>query len=131
MFSAPCVDKYGSCSVYKPYCTHPDYKDFLEDQCKKTCNLCPKGKCVSEQSFFGIFNSINDLLILSFSNQRISVNLKCCVFVLVCSDRLSYCQAIKKSCSDPSLQASMEYYCAKTCGKCTGSLRVGRYTDTK
>ena len=127
MFLAPCVDKYDGCNIYKPYCKHPVYKDFVEDQCKKTCDLCPKGKCVSGQSFFGIFNSINELF-SSFSNQRISpLTLSAVFFVLVCFDRLSYCQPIKKSCSDTLLQVAMGHYCARTCGKCTGSLRVGRY----
>ena len=44
LFLAPCVDRYHDCKIYKPYCKHPSYKDFVEGYCKKTCDLCPKGK---------------------------------------------------------------------------------------
>ena len=42
-FSEACQDVYHDCSIYKPYCKHDTYKDFVSVYCKKTCNLCPKG----------------------------------------------------------------------------------------
>lgn len=38
-----CEDGYADCFIYKPYCKHDDYKDFVSEYCKKTCDLCPKG----------------------------------------------------------------------------------------
>jgi len=41
--AAYCEDGYADCFIYKPYCKHDDYKDFVSEYCKKTCDLCPKG----------------------------------------------------------------------------------------
>ena len=42
-FPAGCQDRYHDCSIYKPYCEEETYKDYVNENCKKTCNLCPKG----------------------------------------------------------------------------------------
>lgn len=63
--SAPCVDTYPSCDIYKPYCEHPDYVDWVKDNCKKSCDLCPK-ECIDRVSYCdAIKNRCTDPLIAS------------------------------------------------------------------
>ncbi|XP_078342560.1 serine protease 1-like isoform X2 [Oculina patagonica] len=37
---AVCEDKSSYCSSYKNYCKDPSYKDYLEKNCKETCDFC-------------------------------------------------------------------------------------------
>lgn len=37
-----CKDESAYCDSYKSYCKDPLYKDYLKENCKKTCNLCGK-----------------------------------------------------------------------------------------
>lgn len=50
-FFTACKDLINYCHVYKPYCKHEDYSDFVKVNCKKTCDLCPKGNFWSFKSF--------------------------------------------------------------------------------
>jgi len=42
---AACADQSSFCSSYKDYCSDPNYKDYLEKNCRATCNLCGE-ECV-------------------------------------------------------------------------------------
>jgi len=37
---ADCQDKSSYCGSYKDYCTDKDYVDYLQKECKRTCNYC-------------------------------------------------------------------------------------------
>ena len=41
-FILVCKDESAYCDSYKSYCKDPLYKDYLKENCKKTCNLCGK-----------------------------------------------------------------------------------------
>ncbi|XP_078358171.1 serine protease 33-like isoform X2 [Oculina patagonica] len=45
-----CEDRYHNCKPYKPYCKHEDYKKWVKNNCKKTCDLCPK-ECLDRVSY--------------------------------------------------------------------------------
>ncbi|XP_020627283.1 uncharacterized protein LOC110064562 [Orbicella faveolata] len=57
--AAPCKDGYHDCSIYKPYCKHNSYKEFVSKYCKKTCNLCPKRKLL----IFLLYNNLKDMVL--------------------------------------------------------------------
>jgi len=42
--SAQCKDTISYCDIYQAYCSHPQYKDSLEANCKNTCGFCEEGK---------------------------------------------------------------------------------------
>lgn len=35
-----CMDQSEDCGLYEQYCSHPIYKDFVQNICKETCGLC-------------------------------------------------------------------------------------------
>lgn len=108
------MDTYPYCNIYKPYCKHPDYVDWVKDNCKKTCDLCPKGKADLKAQ-------------LTTKNVPPSTDQQFFFICLECIDRVSYCDAIKNRCTDPLIVSSMEHYCAKTCGVCQGKTLMIRY----
>lgn len=60
---AVCKDLINYCHVYKPYCKHEDYSDFVKVNCKKTCDLCPKA-CFDRVSYCHVIkNRCNDPVI--------------------------------------------------------------------
>ncbi|KAJ8302727.1 hypothetical protein KUTeg_019123 [Tegillarca granosa] len=75
--AANCVDKDPSCSDYAAvgYCTDPAYISFVNENCKKTCNLCEL-----DRKYFGYLRILLTMLlfylfIYLFINSFIFINL--------------------------------------------------------
>ncbi|XP_015777987.1 PREDICTED: uncharacterized protein LOC107355885 [Acropora digitifera] len=48
---AQCKDNISYCDSYRAYCSDPQYKDYLEANCKNTCGFCGGAQCKDTISY--------------------------------------------------------------------------------
>ncbi|XP_067035214.1 trypsin-1-like [Acropora muricata] len=48
---AQCKDTVSYCDSYRAYCSDPQYKDYLEANCKNTCGFCEGAQCKDTISY--------------------------------------------------------------------------------
>ena len=49
------------------------------------------------------------------------VNRLLIIFLLGCSDKISYCKHYESECENAAMASSLKHYCRKTCGFCQGN----------
>jgi len=147
--NSSCLDYDSECKVYGKmgFCKNSAYSIWMNKSCRKTCDLCKKGRtdeCKDEQSLckswssrgycdsYEIYMKVkckkscklckdnNEITTIATTTETTAVNTSRFLTSTICEDVSSSCFKWFKSgfCDSPKYRILMKKFCKKTCGLC-------------